>query len=919
MTAGKFTREDDYLRHLRTHPKEIQILVEDFLIPVTEFFRDQAVFRSLEKGFLRSLARGGAPSDPIRIWVPACSSGEEVYSLAILMAELTQKSGTRRRVQLFGTDVNDAAVERARLGIYSSDIRRQVSAKRLQQFFELSLGGYRIRKSVRDMCVFARHDVVADPPFSNLDLISCRNLLIYFTAELQKKIIPAFYFALKPTGGLLLGSAETAVDFPDLFVLKDKAARFYLRNRSTPNRPRKARDPTQLAPPTSRLQGLSRTGQLAKIPQLRAAAERLLQRYIGTVKSSSATEQTPREKGGQSVPRSGMVPGKIGGGAGKPNPKDTENASLPADRRFQKELSAIREALQPLLAQTEATHEELRAANEEIVSSNEELQSTNEELEDTKEKLQSAVEELASVNAELTRRNADLEMANLISSRFAAIVTSSDDAIISKDLNGVIQTWNQGAEKIFGYTAQEVIGKPISILIPEDRIDEEPGILARLRRGERIDHYETIRRRKDATLLNISLSVSPVKNSAGVVVGAAKIARDITALKRAESELKRARDEAERANRAKDQFLAALSHELRTPLNPVLLLASEAAADSSLPAKAREDFELIRHNIELEAQLIDDLLDLSRITAGKLRLDKRPVDPHEILLSTIRMVRSEMDQKGIELTERFSSEKGLVAGDTIRLHQIFWNVLKNAVKFTPAKGRICVETSISEKSFIAVISDTGIGMTEAELARAFDAFKQGSHAEDVRQHFGGLGLGLTISRKLVEAQDGRIEASSKGRNWGASFRIEFPLAGTSERLDSQESGPATSEVPETTKQPARILLVEDHGPTRNVLARILSGRGHEVAVAASVREALEAASAGRFDVVISDIGLPDGSGYDLFNEIRKHLPAIKGVALTGYGMEEDLADARKRGFNLHLTKPIRIQALDQALAEILGA
>jgi len=353
---------------------------------------------------------------------------------------------------------------------------------------------------------------------------------------------------------------------------------------------------------------------------------------------------------------------------------------------------------------------------------------------------------------------------------------------------------------------------------------------------------------------------------------------------------------------------------LRTPLNPVLLVASAAAANLDLPPGVRANFDMIRRNVELEARLIDDLLDLSRITSGKLRLEKRSVNAHGILKTTISMLQSEMEQREIAIVQKFEAFQNIVSGDTVRLQQIFWNILKNAMKFTPPKGTISVATRSTGQEYTVTISDTGIGMTGQELARAFNAFTQGDHSEDSRR-FGGLGLGLTISKKLVELHAGTIEAISEGRNRGSTFVIRFPLADWSERparndrLPDKPSGAKLSGL--------RILLVEDHEPTRSALAGLLISRRHKVAMAVSMREALAMAANHHFDLAISDIGLPDGNGYDLFKKLRKLSPTLRGIALTGYGTDEDLARSRDSGFHAHLTKPVRIQSLESALTESL--
>lgn len=497
----------------------------------------------------------------------------------------------------------------------------------------------------------------------------------------------------------------------------------------------------------------------------------------------------------------------------------------------------------------------------------------------------------------------------------AAIVESSGDAIIGEDLHGVVTSWNRGAEVLFGYPAAEVIGKTINISTPR----EELSILERVRRDEHIERYEAVRQRRDGSSVEVSLTISPIKDADGKIIGASKIIHDITDQKNAEKNLERARDEAVAASRAKDDFLAALSHELRTPLNPVLLLASEAARDLELPAKIRRTFDTIRKNVELEARLIDDMLDLTRITRGKLAFDFRAVDLHAVLRDAIAIVRTDLDGKQIALTPDFKAGDAMVSGDAVRLQQIFWNVLKNAVKFTPKNGKINIETRAAAGKIVVKIADTGIGLTPGELDRAFNAFSQGDHASGRGAHrFGGVGLGLAITRTLVELHSGTIRAESGGRDRGAAFFIELPLAKKTEAILDSARGQSSLDF--STASPGqnsriRILLVEDHEPTRLALAQLLARRHYQVKTAATLAEARALAAGEKFDLVVSDIGLPDGNGCDLMRELRDG-QGLKGIALTGYGMEQDIARSRESGFVTHLTKPVRMESLDGALAAI---
>jgi signal transduction histidine kinase len=400
----------------------------------------------------------------------------------------------------------------------------------------------------------------------------------------------------------------------------------------------------------------------------------------------------------------------------------------------------------------------------------------------------------------------------------------------------------------------------------------------------------------------------------------AELSRANEELRERQTALRASEAHAMASSRAKDDFLAALSHELRTPLNPVLLLATESAGNPEMPAAARANFETIAKHVALEARLIDDLLDITQIVRGKLKLDLRPTDVHSSLQEALAMVREEIEQKRIVLELRLRAEPHFVRGDDVRLKQIFWNVLKNATKFTLPQGRIILETAtLADKKELAIIAtDSGIGMTAPELERVFEAFTQGDHATlDGHHRFGGLGLGLAISRRMVELHGGSISATSRGRNQGATFLIKLPLLPETEPRGAAPSQPFPVAAPfpaaRASESPRRVLLVEDHQATAVALTHLLTRRNCTVVVAGTVAEARATAGHRDFDLLIADIGLPDGSGHELMKELQGR-PGLVGIALTGYGMEEDLRRSQAAGFATHLTKPVSAQALDGALA-----
>jgi len=531
----------------------------------------------------------------------------------------------------------------------------------------------------------------------------------------------------------------------------------------------------------------------------------------------------------------------------------------------------------------------------------------------SREQLLAEIESLNARIVELLRQAKAGVREGEAQARLAAIVESSDDAIVSKTLQGIIMTWNKGAERIFGYTAAEVVGKAINIIIPPDRQHEEPKILERLGRGERVDHFETIRMRKDGRLINVSVTISPVRDATGRIIGASKVARDITLQKQFEKELKEAKDAAEAANRAKDHFLSVLSHELRTPLTPVLAAMSYMEAQPGLPEDVRSQVGMVRRNVETEARLVDDLLDLTRIARGKISLHFEAVDVHEVLRAAVKMLQPEIDAKGLEVTIGLRARQHHVWADPGRLQQVFLNLLSNAVKFTPAGGTIAVRTSELEGGRVRVeVSDTGIGIEPEAFPRLFAAFEQAERS----RRFGGLGLGLSIAKSLVEMHGGTmhggtIRATSEGRDRGATFTVEL---GTTQGPKAGQASAALSAI-----QPLayRVLLVEDHTDTRQVLERLLTSFGCVVSSAGSVAEAVRLADQGEYDVLISDIGLPDGSGMQVMEHVRGRR-AMKGIALTGYGQDEDLRRSREAGFETHLTKPVNFQVLRETIKKVVS-
>ena len=686
-------------------------------------------------------------------------------------------------------------------------------------------------------------------------------------------------------------------------------------------------------------------------------------------------------------------------------------------------------------------------------------------------------EESSSVS---TNHHANLASPELAPYWLAGLIESADDAIISKTLNGIITSWNNGAQRIFGYTADEVIGKPVTILIPEDHEDEEPAILARLRAGKRIEHYETIRVRKDGRLLDISLTVSPIKGPNGEIVGASKIARDITeqkqarrALDEASARLKLALDaarlgdwswdartdltmmsetaanlfgippgphmtwndmrallhpddrerakvavedalanhidydieyrvvrddntevwvsskgrgiyaedgtvigmlgflqdisirkknedtlrqqaaalltlnetaqkaradaehaaaqnerlyrQAEESSRLKEEFLATISHELRTPLSAILGWARMLRMGQLSPENSAKALDTIERNARAQAQLVDDLLDVSRIITGKLRMDVRPVDPNAFIDAAVEAVKPAADAKGVRVLKVIDTGAISIPGDPVRLQQVVWNLLSNAIKFTRRGGRVQIYSQRVNSHLEIIVSDSGQGISPDFLPHVFDRFRQADQKTS-RQH-GGMGLGLAIVRHLVEMHGGTVRASSEGEGKGATFTVMLPIAPVYQ-VDSSGSRvhPAARELLPANDITERlddltILVVDDEADTRELLKQGLEYCGAKVRVAGSAAEALDELEKELPDILISDIGMPGSDGYDLIRRVRR-LPAAKGgkiaaIALTAYTRIEDRLQALRAGYDMHVPKPVELAELVAVAASVV--
>ncbi len=505
------------------------------------------------------------------------------------------------------------------------------------------------------------------------------------------------------------------------------------------------------------------------------------------------------------------------------------------------------------------------------------------------------------------QRNAERTAAQL-----AAIVESSGDAILSKTLDGIITSWNAGATRIFGYAAEEAIGESITLVIPPEMYAEERHILERVSRGERVEHFDTIRLTKDGRRIPVSVSVSPVRDPRGAIIGASKIARDISERKQAEAALQQSQQALREADRRKDEFMALLAHELRNPLAPIRYALATARKSDRTAEQTRRAEEIIERQVAHMSRLLDDLLDVSRITRGMLELKRADTELTVVLGTAIEAARPILDAKGHDLSLALPKQAVRLVADSVRLAQVFTNLLINAAKYTNPGGHIELRAAQIDSEVIVSVRDNGMGISRDMMPRLFTMFAQDSTV--VSHSEGGLGIGLALARGVVNLHGGRVEARSAGSGLGSEFIVTIPVcAGKSTDTDAQ-----ADENPPVDGGGLKVLVVDDNRDAADTCSALLELSGHSVRTAYTGHEALAIAAKTRPHVVVTDIGLPDIDGYEVAAKIKAapwgRRTAL--VAVTGWGQESDKQRAFSAGFSHHLTKPIDPDSLESLLQSL---
>jgi two-component system CheB/CheR fusion protein len=976
MAATGTVTVQDYAALLDRDEDEVHRLTDDLMINVTSFFRDGEPFQTLERIVIPEILER-RPTEGVRAWVAGCSTGEEAYTIAMLCRERVERMPRPPQVKIFATDIDTSALAEARRGRYMSDVERQVSPERLARFFTARGDSYTVTKDVRDLCIFTPHDLLKDPPFSRMDLVSCRNLLIYLEPSLQQRVIDLLHYALRPGGYLLLGKAET-IDARDLelFNLVEKSDRVF-RRRDGERRP--------VIPP---LQGRGRGGalplEMAPLARrsgadVRSAADRSrnivlaeyappsvvvdshgeIRYYWGTdlgsylppqagppatnllhlvrlelkVELSAALHNAARQAKpvvykDRAVVVEGVerqlnlivrpLPPTEGdpddlflvvfqelrsGPAAQGAPLDAP--TLERHRQLEVELENTRARLQLTVDELENANEALRASNEELQSMNEELNSSNEELQTSQEELQSVNEELNTVNAELSKKVDELE---LLYGDLHNFFQSTQIATVFLDRTFRIARFTPEAMAVFRLVDADV-GRPLTDFAArfdaEGVAEEVERVLRTLEPVER--SVQTV---EDGRWF--LMRMHPYRTPSNVIAGVVISFIDITNLKDAEAALQEAvakRERAEQAlretDRRKDELLALLSHELRNPLAPIcnsLYILEHAPSGGEVAQNAQQ---IIARQVGHLTRLVNDLLEMTRVASGKLQVERQRMDLRDLVHRTAEDHRTLFTARALAFDVACPKHPVWVDGDSTRLAQVVGNLLQNSAKFTSRGGSIGLSLDVAEDVALLRVRDTGVGIDPLMLPRLFQPFSQADSTLDRSR--GGLGLGLSLVRSLVDLHSGTVEAHSEGKGAGSEFVVRLPLV----------APPAAHEVSSTVpSRPRRILIIEDNPDTASSLRIALEIEGHEVETAFDGPEGLKKVREFAPDVVLCDIGLPEMDGYQVAKAIRE-APAPQRVflvALTGYARPEDQQRAKDAGFDAHLAKPPTIEQIQKLVA-----
>jgi len=975
----------EYRESLDRDPGELAALYQDFLIRVTEFFRDSTAFDALRHDVLPTLCEGRSPKEPIRIWVPGCASGEEVYSVAIAVLEYFGEGLPPLKIQIFGTDVSEVALEKARAGVYPVNALREVSAERLERFFIQQNGEYRISKDIRDLCLFARQDVTRDPPFSRLDLISCRNLLIYLDEVAQRRVLRTFHYALRPQGMLFLGPAESVFQALELFEQIDSRSPVFRRMPNTgggaiaergeastllvlepegnaaPLRgeadslPREA-DRLLLArfapacvlvnQALTILQFRGQTGPYLEpaggppsFDLRRVIRPDLLVQILPAIGETSKTGVASRRDvrldtreisievipltasgGGQSFlilfDDGARLP--MGRSLPAPGPALTESEK---DRRLahvERELEGLREYMRAAIEEHEAVQEELRSAHEEMLSANEEFQSTNEELETSKEELQSTNEELTTTIDELRSRNQELARLNLEvdtarraseTARFYAdtIIQSVREPLAVLDGTLRILRVNSAFAANLEIPPEEIEGRFLHEV--GDGRWNIPELHQRLRgllgSAQALEDWEVTRDVPAHVHQVMSLSARRIPGDTDRSEQLLLSTQDVTARADITAGLVT-------SGERKDEFIAILGHELRHPLTPIthaIYLLRKGNPD----AATLELLDTIDTQSQTLLRFVNELLDLSRISHGLIEIRPERLDLAAVARDAVHALQPLIEGRRHVVSLVLQAAPLYVRGDPGRLRQVVSNLVENAAKYTEPGGRITVTLEQRGAEAVLAVRDNGIGIAAENLERIFEPFTQ-SH-QPLANPSSGLGIGLSVVRRVVELHGGHVKVTSTGSGAGSEFVVSLPVWAEDRRDGRGSENVENTPAPFVALRTRRVMIVDDHEEMRTSISRLVRSWGHEVALAADGASALSLAEAFQPECAIVDISMPGMNGIELGHHLRQRFPPAQLclIALSGFGGEDIRSACLAAGFDAHMVKPGDVLELERLL------
>ncbi|SBV90517.1 CheB methylesterase:MCP methyltransferase, CheR-type [uncultured Alphaproteobacteria bacterium] len=955
-----------YPELLRTTPGELNELATDLLINVTSFFRDPEVFEFLARNVVPDLVRAHAPDRPLRIWSAGCSSGEETYSLAMLFLEEIAASGSQVRLQMFASDVDPDAVALAREGVYPASIAEAVRHDRLARFFTKSGDGYRVLPELRSSVVFAVQDVLADPPFSRIDLISCRNLLIYLRPEAQERVLMLFHFALSEGGLLLLGNSETVGKIEDRFEVVSKTARVYRRSgppaakggfpliggdiRPTlPVSPRpvaashaipiadfcREKVVEAYAPATvlitrdgECLYSLGPVDRYLKLAPgqptrdvLALAREEVLGRLRAAIREATRTGARAVAGGGR-ISCDGETVGfrvealpvanegealLLIGFVDEPVPEGTATADAGEAAGAQaaelaQELDAARAELHDALRTIETLAKEQKATAEEASSVQEEYQSTNEELMTSKEELQSLNEELTALNSRLQET---LERQRVTSNDLQNVLYSTNTATIFLDSALRIRFFTPATKAVFNVIPGD-IGRPLADL---NSLAADEALLADARTV--LDTGEPIEREIASHSGTWFIRrIMPYRTHESRVEGVVITFDDNTGRKHAADALEIARRQAQQASLAKSRFLAAASHDLRQPLQTLSLLHG-LVAKTVADARGRQLVARLDETMDTISGMLDTLLDINQIETGTIRAEVVRFPINDLLLRIRDEFVFHAEAQGLSL--RVVRCGLTIESDPRLLEQMIRNLLANALKYTKS-GKVLLGCRRRRDHLSIEIRDTGIGIPEDELQAIFEEYHQLDNA--ARERSRGLGLGLAIVKRLGDLLGHRVRVSSRPGK-GSSFAIEVKQNPSPVAAAAALPHPASARLPRS----ATILVVEDDPGVRDLIGVALRNEGHRTAIAADGVAALAMVAEGEVapDLLLADFSLPNGlNGLQLAARLRERNAELPVVILTGDTSADTLREIARLECE-HLNKPVKLESLVNAIHDNLGA